>query len=69
MNLQQLTAKLERTVEEAVKLMTAPSRSPEEVRKLNLLDEERLYLRGEIAKLEIKEMMADPKYAHLKKVG
>lgn len=67
-DLQQLAEKLERTVEEAVKLMTAPSRSPEEVRRLNLLDEERLYLRGEIVKLEIKEMMADPKYAHLKKV-
>jgi len=66
---QQLTEQLERTAAEAGRLLLAASRTPEEVRRLNLLDEERLFLRGEIMRLEIQESIkADPKYAHLKKM-
>lgn len=52
---QQLTEELERTAAEARRLMLAASRTPEEVRRLNLLDEEIVHLKSKIlgAKIDL----------------
>lgn len=52
---QHLTEELERTAAEARRLMLAASRTPEEVRRLNLLDEEILHLKSKIlgAKIDL----------------
>jgi hypothetical protein len=62
----ELTAKLEAIESEAVALMTAKHRTPEELRKLNLLEEEALTLKAKISMERIKERL-DEEYGPAKK--